>query len=155
MRDQLREPFVAAVSAALGEMAGVEAVARADDPKEHAELSGGISAVVELQSEVVGPLILRFPAATATALTARILAGVTDAVDSGLVRDCVGEIANVVAGQAKAMLAGTAYHFVFAVPRVVDDGVTEPAPGRGRGILGITFDSELGVFTLLLALSEP
>jgi chemotaxis protein CheX len=154
IRDHLREPFIAAVGAALGEMAGVEVIVRSVFSKASDEPSGGISAVLELRSTVAGPLVLSFPARTASALASRILAGVTGEIDAGLIRDCVGEIANVIAGQAKALLAETVYRFAFAIPRVVVDGVPEVRPGQGQDCLGISFDSDLGSFTLQLFLNQ-
>jgi chemotaxis protein CheX len=150
IRDNLREAFVAAVGAALSEMAGVEAVVREVLPKTPDAPLGGILAVLELQSALAGPLVLAFPEATASSLASRVLTGVTGEVDASLVRDCVGEIANVVAGQAKAMLAGTAFHFTFAIPKVVMDEAPVLRPVQGRDCLGISFDSELGGFTLHL-----
>jgi chemotaxis protein CheX len=150
IRDNLREAFVAAVGAALSEMAGAEAVVREVFPKAPDEPLGGISAVLELQSTRTGSLVLTFPDPTASALASRILTGVTGVVDAGLIRDCVGEIANVVAGQAKAMLAGTAFHFTFAVPKVVVGDGPELRPKQGQECLGISFASVLGGFTLRL-----
>jgi chemotaxis protein CheX len=152
IRDALRDPFVAAVCATLGEMVGVEAVVRSFFPKACDAPTEGFSAVLDLQCAVAGPLLLSFPAPTASALAARILAGVTGEIDDGLIRDCVGEIANVVAGQAKAMLSGTAYQFTFAIPNVLVDGVPELLSDQEPDCLGISFDSELGDFTLRLYL---
>jgi chemotaxis protein CheX len=150
IRDNLREAFVAAVCAALSEMAGVEVVVREVFPKAPDDPSAGISAVLEFQSALTGPLILTFPEPTASTLASRILTGVTGEVDASLIRDCVGEIANVVAGQAKAMLAGTAFHFTFAVPKVVVGGDPELQPKPGQECLGLSFESVLGGFTLRL-----
>jgi chemotaxis protein CheX len=151
IRDQFLEPFIAATGAALGEMAGTEVVVRAVYWKALHQALGDIAAVLEIRSATEGFLVLSFPQRTAAALAGRILAGVTAEVDEDLIRDCMGEIANVVAGQAKAMLAGTPYRFAFSLPKVVV-GAKELWPPQGLDCLVIAFSSTQGEFTLQLFL---
>src|SRR5262245_56499445 len=77
---------------------------------------GELAAIVELTSAAVGALVVSFPRPTAEALARRMLTSVTEPLDDSLIQDCVGEMANVVAGQAKAMLADGPYRFDFSVP---------------------------------------
>jgi chemotaxis protein CheX len=154
VRDNLLEPFRAAVCTAVGEMAATEVVAGEVWRMPTGDTLGDAAAVVGLQSATEGPLVLSFPWRTATALARRILAGAWREVDEDLVRDCVGEIANVVAGQAKALLAGTAYHFTFAVPRVVVGAGQQVAPGQGVDCLVAAFRCEQGEFALQLFLKR-
>jgi chemotaxis protein CheX len=153
VRDKLLEPFIAATCAALGEMASTEVVVRAVYQETHHHPLGELAAVLELRSTTEGALVLSFPRRTAAALAGRILAGVTEEVDEPLVRDCVGEIANVVAGQAKAMLAGTPYRFAFSMPKGVA-GAQEFLPQPGLDCLVVAFSSEQGEFALQLFLKR-
>jgi chemotaxis protein CheX len=149
VRDKLLEPLIAATCAGLGEMADAEVVVRAGfQPTTHHAL-GDIAAVVGLRSRE-GFLVLSFPERTATALSRAILAGVTEEVDESLIRDCVGEIANVIAGQAKALLAGSPYPLTFSMPQVVDDARVEP--GHGLDCLVVHFGSNHGEFSLQVCL---
>src|SRR5262249_22967021 len=109
LRQNLLEPFITATNTALGEMAGVEVFVHHIHPGQLQPTLGDISAVVELTSATERLLILIFPNHTAAALTRRILAEASVNVDDALIRDCVAEVANVVAGQAKALLAETPY----------------------------------------------
>jgi chemotaxis protein CheX len=154
VRDKLVEPFVAAACTALGEMAGTEVVVQAVSRKEISHTLGDLAAVIELRSANEALLVLNFPVLTAAALAGRILAGVTQAPDEDLVRDCVGEIANVVAGQAKALLAGTAYQFTFSVPRVVAGAGQELRTEVAVGCLIVAFRSEVGDFAMQLFLKQ-
>ena len=104
-----------------------------------------------LTSASAEALILGFPQRTAAALASRILTGVTTEVDQNLIRDCMGEIANVVTGQAKALLAETAYRFVFALPPVVDD-VKKFRHSPGLDCLMVVFTCDQGEFALQLCL---
>jgi chemotaxis protein CheX len=150
VRENLLEPFIAAVRAALGEMAGAEPVVRAVYRKPMQHAFGDIAAVILLRS-VRGDasLVLGFPQATAAALARRILAEVKHAVEEDLIRDCVGEIANVVAGQAKALLAERPVRFEFRLPQMVVNAA-EFQPCQGVDCLVVIFDCDHGSFALQL-----
>jgi hypothetical protein len=65
----------------------------------------------------------------------------------------MGEIANVVAGQAKALLASTPYEFTFSLPRVAVGASSEFDPGLGFNCRNVIAGSELGKFALQLSLT--
>jgi chemotaxis protein CheX len=153
IRDALLEPFIEATRTALGEMAGTEVVVQAVYQTSTPRAWGDLAAVVGLRSATDATLVLSFPTRTAAALAGRILAGVTQDVDENLIRDCLGEIANVVAGQAKTMLAGGPYRFAFALPRVIDDAQEWPPP-QGLDCLVVAFQSDPGEFVLQLYLKR-
>jgi chemotaxis protein CheX len=145
--DELVAAFVAAVPFAVREMAGVEAVPRNPRPATAADGFAAVSAAVRLTTAGgEGRLVLSFPQKTAAALARRVLAGVVGEPDEAMVRDCVGEVANVVAGQAKALLYGTPSHFMLSTPTVLPEGAAGP-PG-GRWVIG--FGSDAGEFALHL-----
>jgi chemotaxis protein CheX len=147
LREHLLEPFVTATRAALIEMAGTEVVVRAVNRKPPQQTA--VTAVVGLAATAERFLVLSFPKETAAAFAGRILAGVAPEVDERLVRDCVGEIANVIAGQAKALLAGTSYRFTFSLPMVVAHGPADWPP-QDLDCLVVAFGSDLGDFNLQL-----
>jgi CheY-specific phosphatase CheX len=139
--DDLYAPFVEAVTAALREMAAVESGPRAGDGGAPAD----VSAVLPVTTAAgAGFVALHFSEATATELARRTLARAEAGDgDPALLRDCLGEVVNVVAGQAKALLVGTPYHFALATPRVESGGAT-----CDDGALVVAFESEAGAFTL-------
>ena len=153
IRDCLVEPFITATRVALGEMAATEVAVRAVYQTALHYTLGDIAAVLGLQSATEGFLVLGFPRRTAEALAGRILAGVKDEVDENLIRDCVGEMGNVVAGQAKAILAETPYRFTFSLPEIVV-GTKELLPRPGLDCLVVAFGSDPGEFTLQLFLKR-
>ncbi len=117
MREQLAAPLITAVQQALAEMASVEVLPCAVYRRETPAVLGDLTVVLSFTSELQGGLILSFNKKTAESLAARILAPMIEA-NHALISDCMGEIGNVVAGQAKTMLAGTPYHFTFGTPTV-------------------------------------
>ena len=144
--DELIEAFTAAVPFALREMAGVEAVARDACPAagdgRSADLSARPPAPTRRRRWATGPELpggrrpRRWPGGCSPG---RTRAG------RGMVRDCMGEVANVVAGQAKALLVGTPSHFTLSTPSRPAAG----AAGRdGTGGWVIRFDSDAGEFTV-------
>jgi chemotaxis protein CheX len=150
VRSHLLEPFIEATRAALAEMAGVEVVVRAAVRTDLPQALGDVSVVVQLSSATEGHLVLGFPHRTAAALTERVLTGALKQIDEGLIRDCVGEIANVVAGQAKSLLAGTPYHFSFSLPRVVIGSASKLGLLPCRDCLVVAFSTDLGDIALQL-----
>jgi CheY-specific phosphatase CheX len=68
-------------------------------------------------------------------------------LDEDMVRDCLGEVVNVVAGHAKALLLNTRYHFTLSTPTLLAGG----APVRhGASCLVVAFGSDVGPFVLQL-----
>lgn len=140
------EAFAAAVPFALREMAGAEAVVRDSGPTTAPGDVANLTAVIRLTTAGgAGRLTLGFPERTATNLARLVLADKVGDLTAELVRDCMGEVANVIAGQAKALLVGTPSHFTLSTPEV-------RAGGPADGFVGwsIRFESDCGPFVVLL-----
>lgn len=153
LRDQLVDPFVTATRLTVQTMVGVETTVKAVYQKTNYLIFGDISAVIGLMGPAEGSMVLSFPERTAMALAERILAGVVEQLDQDLVRDCMGELANVIGGQAKGILENTAYHFSLSTPTVVAGMGHEIRHQPGMPCLVIAFASELGHFALQLCLN--
>jgi chemotaxis protein CheX len=150
-REALLQSFVSATRDTLREMANTEAVVRSIDHNPPGSPSAaGITAVISLGSATQGYLLLNFSEETATAVARRVLAGVTNDSSETIVADCLGEVANVVAGQAKALLAETPFRVTLSIPKVVTDPTAERDLSRGLHCQSVVFDTELGAFTLHL-----
>jgi CheY-specific phosphatase CheX len=165
IRDELLEPLIRATCATLSVVAGSEASVRAVGQEPSPPAPGDVVAVVTLRPATDGPadrpvqeagvsgyeqfLVLRFPEGTAAALAGRILADVTEELDQGLVRDCMGELANVVAGQVKALLAGGPNRFSISIPEVLAPSA-RLLPADPLHSLVLTFTSDHGEFVVQL-----
>lgn len=152
LRQQLLEPFIAAAQLALGEMTGTEVVARTVYRTGRSGLLADLAAVLPVASPTVAALVLHFSGQVATALAGRILAEVIAEPDEAMTRDCLGELANVVAGQAKALLLGTPYHFTLSTPTVVAADQPEAFPLPQAESLVAVLDSAAGEFVLQICL---
>jgi chemotaxis protein CheX len=146
-REQLAAAFTEATLVSLREWAGIEVI-HCEVTSEPLGTAGHITAWLDLTSATLCALVLRFPERAAASFAGRVLREVGTAVDAAMIRDCVGELANVVAGQAKALLHGTVHKFVFSTPWVTS-GADADCPAGGEGLV-VRFDTDVGPFALQL-----
>jgi chemotaxis protein CheX len=154
VREQIVDVFISATSMTLVEMTQTEPIVRSVCRMTQLLTAGDISALLGLAAERGGGdlLVLSFPAQTAEALAGRVLAEVAQAPDVELIRDCMGELANVVAGQAKTLLAETPFQLALATPRILLGAGLEVASPCDSMILAVIFDSAAGEFALQVCL---
>lgn len=133
-----------AVWVALRDLAGTEAELR--DARETAE--SDLCAVLAVRTAAGdGYFVLSAAEPVARELALRVLGDACPDPDAGVVRDCLGEVVNVIAGQAKTLLHGTPFHFTLGTPTVTDG-----APELAAGSLRLAFAGDLGEFALHVAL---
>ena len=153
IREQLLDPFINAVCGTVRDWAGAEAIVHATGRQTQRPPLADVAATLELTfPEQRGILVLAFPTQTAEALARRVLAETSVAVNDELVRDCLGELANVTAGQAKAMLHGTAFRISFATPKVASGASQNDMAWPSENWLVALLTCELGDFALQLCL---
>ncbi len=152
VRDPLLESFISAADMTLREWATTDVVVRAVYQHGRHQTFGEVAAVIPLLSAPEESLVLSCPEPTAATLAGRILARPVEELDDALIRDCLGEIANVVAGHAKALLAETPYRFTLSTPRSLGRAETGSTPARD--CLIAAFGSDAGDFALQLFLKQ-
>ena len=148
LKDSLLRPFCSATEVTFQEMAHVDVKVRAVYQKSGYKMFGDISAVIGLLTRSEGSLVLSFPEASAAAFVRRILTGVVEDPGPDTIRDCVGEICNVIAGQARGILSSTPYAFALSTPTIVSGTGHEIRHKPGMPCLVIAYGSELGEFAL-------
>src|SRR5260370_11522250 len=124
VREQILAPFLVAVETALREVALTEGAERDAYQVKSRRLYGDVVALLELSSGAEGCLALGVSAPTAAALARRVLTETRGHVDEAVIRDCIGEIANVAARQAKALLHCTPDQVTFGTPNNATDPTT-------------------------------
>src|SRR5262249_43300037 len=100
LREQILGQFISAASLALREWAGTDVEVRDVRQATRVERLGELSARLRVLSGPFSALMLSSSARTAAALARRIVTEVGAEVDDALSRDCLGEVANIIAGQA-------------------------------------------------------
>jgi chemotaxis protein CheX len=152
LREQLLEPFISAANLTLTELAHTELAVRSVYRMLLPRTLGDVSAVLGLTLQGGEMLVLSFPAATAAALAGQVLAEIKQEPDDELVMDCMGELANVIAGQAKTLLAETRYQLTLATPVLLSGPGLEVGSRPGVESLVIVFGSDCGDFALQVCL---
>lgn len=151
-REQVLAPVLASVETALREVALTEVAACATYRQATCQLRGEVVALLKLASAPQTCLALGFSNATAAALARRILTGTVSDPDGELIRDCLGELVNVAAGQAKALLHGTPWQFTFGTPQLAS-GVELPDAGP-QDCLSAILATDVGEVIVQLFLSD-
>lgn len=110
-----------------------------------------LSAVIGVTGKAIGTIVVSLARETALNVLDRMI-GVKVSVIDRQVRDALGELANMIAGQTKAKLERL--ELAISVPNIVE--------GRDHSIhypmalkpIGILFESELGPFSIEMAFKE-
>jgi chemotaxis protein CheX len=140
--------FIEAVTGSIGEMTHVEPIVRDVRQTEFDKSLGDVWAIVGSFPNSPDCLVLSLPMKTARGMAERILAETPQLIDDSMILDCIGELANVLAGQVKALLANSSYHFSFSLPKVMRIPDSQVLVHMGHKCLRMIFDSEVGEFAL-------
>jgi len=97
--------FITSIQEVLGTMAHVTVTVGAPSLKKTPLPTYDVSGIIGFSGEFVGSMVLSFPQATAEALVSAF-AGMPIAPDSPDFADAVGELANMIAGNAKTSFGG-------------------------------------------------
>jgi chemotaxis protein CheX len=136
-------PFIGATIQALEMMAAVRPDRGAPFVKTDQVAKGDISGIIGLAGETSGSVAITFP----ESLACRIYANLVGEEAPGLteeVRDAIGELANMIAGGAKAELSQQGCNFQVAIPTIVV-GAGHTIDHKGQGpclVVPFTLDGE-------------
>ena len=114
----LINPFITATTKALEMMAMCKPVRKKVYLKDDNVLIGDISGIMGLSGSVSGSIIVSFVKQTACKVVGNML-GTTYTELNDEVKDGIQEIVNLIAGQAKTLLADTEYHFQVSIPTCI------------------------------------
>jgi len=143
-------PFILAVRRVFQTMLATEVrVGRPNVVTTKQESTADVSAVIGLSGDVVGCVILSLPIATAEAVASKF-AGIALTRDHADFADALGELANMVAGQAKAQLDGM--HVSISLPSVIVGQDHVVSQSRQWPRLHLPCESPLGTFIVEVAM---
>lgn len=117
------------------------------DPAQLAE----ISAIIGLAGETTGAVVLSFDRAPALAIAGKF-AGRTFSALTNEAIDCIGELVNIVAGNAKRDLLD--FKILISLPGVFIGQEARIKWPEGVPVITIPFTSELGKFSVNISLKE-
>lgn len=111
-----------------------------------------ISAVIGIAGETRGVVVLSFYEDLAYTLTKKLTGVEVDGTESDMV-DTIGEVVNIVAGNAKKGLEQ--FKLVISLPSIIrGEGHHIAWPGTGVPIIGIPFKTPYGEFHLSVGLEN-
>lgn len=147
--------FIDSASEVISVMAGMEAYMKDVYLTFGKYLLGDISGLMRLSGTSEGRLALSFDEITARRLIAAVLGVNIDELSRTDIEDGVYEAVNVIGGNAKAKLAGTAHHFEISTPRVIRGNLLEFQQDAPSKTLVVLFEiSEGGKFALEICLGQ-
>ena len=117
---------------------------------ESAHLSD-VSAIIGLAGETTGALVLSFDRDTAVAMVSRLAQKQYQAMSNEVI-DGVGELVNILAGNAKKDLEE--FRISISLPGVVTGGSYKIQWPHGVPVITIPFKSDLGNFSVNVSLKE-
>ena len=144
---EIAKPFISAVTTVLSTMAGVTPSVGKPYVKKDAKASGDISAVLGITGAHKGTVSLTFSRSCAVFLVKSMLGDdIQDIIQD--TSDAVGEITNMVSGQARAGLAEMGIPLQGSTPSIIlGDGHTLRHMSSSP-VIAIPFTTKAGNFTL-------
>ena len=144
---EIAKPFIAAVTMVLSTMAGVTPTPGKPYVKKNLNASGDISAVVGITGAHRGTISLTFTRSCAVYLVKAMLGDdIGDIIQDTC--DAVGEITNMVSGQARAGLAEMGIVLQGSTPSIIMGDNHTLSHVSASPIIAIPFSTQAGDFTL-------
>jgi chemotaxis protein CheX len=111
-----------------------------------------VSAIIGIAGEAKGVVVLSFSEDLARILTSRLTGRPKEEIDEDVV-DTIGEVVNIVAGNAKKGLEE--YRLMISLPSIVRGKNHKIAwPGKSAPVIAIPFETEFGPFNLAVVLEN-
>jgi len=145
--------FIVAARNVFSTMCGMEIERKHLYVKEDHQMLGDVSGVMGLSGEAVGCVVISLPTSLACQIVARMVGEEPGTELNEDVRDGVGEIINMIAGQAKASLVSTSYHFMISLPSVVCGKGHEISHKKGTPNIVVLFEAAGQTFAIQVCLA--
>ncbi|MDR3211188.1 MAG: chemotaxis protein CheX [Planctomycetota bacterium] len=146
-------PFIDAAKNVFSQMCQVEIKRKKIFLKDDYKMMGDVSGAMSLAGIASGSVVVSLPRELACMVVGNMLgeAPATDLTQD--VKDAVGEIINMIAGQAKAALVKTRYHFTISIPNVITDPGQEIFHQKGAPNIVVLFEGAGFDFVLQVCLA--
>ncbi len=150
---EIARPFVKATLEILSTMAGITATAEAPYVKKGETATGDVSAIIGVTGDRTGSIAVSFTRPCAIALVKGMLG---DDIEDILkdTQDAVGEVTNMVSGQARAGLATMGITLNGSTPTVIMGDNHLIRHISASPVIAIPFDTPHGKFTVEFCFSE-
>ncbi len=147
-------PFIDATRSVFSSMCMVEVARKNIFIKPDYKMLGDISGVMQLSGTASGSVVISMSSQLACLVVGNMLGEPPAKELSQDVQDAVGEIINMISGQAKASLVKTKYHFTISIPKVVTGPGHEIAHLPGTPNIVVVFEGAGHSFSLQVCLAS-
>ncbi len=113
----------------------------------------GVSGIIGLGGEATGAVVLNFPEPVAISAVGKFVGEEYTSITSSVV-DGVGELTNIIAGDAKNRLIQKGYKFEIGLPKIVTGRNYITAQNKAVPCLVVSFASDVGKFCLEVSLKK-
>jgi chemotaxis protein CheX len=151
VRAQYINPFLKASINLFKEYLGLQAVAGKPHLLEDPQDLDAVSAIIGLAGDTRGAVVLSFSRETAIGIVSK-MAGQEYHVLGNEVLDGVGELINIIAGNAKQDLLD--FRIEISLPGVITGNSYKIRWPEGIPVVAIPFTTELGPFTVNVSLKD-
>ncbi len=147
MKVEYINPFIESTLSSLEMMAQITAERDNLGLKENLITTYDISSIIALTGEVQGSVILSFPTKVACQIASRMLMEEKKSMDKD-VEDAIGEIGNIIVGNARRQLMAAGYKVNISIPSVVIGEGHKISRKEGVPCIGISFKTAEGPFEI-------
>lgn len=146
-------PFIDATRNVFSSMCRVETARKSIFVKDDYKMLGDISGVMQLSGTAAGSVVISMSAELACLVVGNMLGEPPAKELNKEVMDAMGEIINMISGQAKASLVKTKYHFTISIPTVVTGPGHEIKHQPGASNIVVVFEGAGHDFSLQICLT--
>jgi chemotaxis protein CheX len=149
----LVNPFIQATLHVLSSMASTKATAGKPYLKKDSFAKGDVSGIVGLSGEARGTLSVSFSEESILSIVSKMFGEPVKEINDE-VTDAVGEILNIVSGQARQKLESMGRILKGAIPTVITGKNHSITHITKQSIIAIPFDTENGHFTIEVCIED-
>lgn len=154
MNVKVINPFLAATMHVLKTMAGVDAKPGKPFLKKNDIALGDVSAVISIAGEAKGSMALVFTEPCITGVASQLLDETFPHLNDE-VKDAVGELTNMICGDARRRLSEDGIALQAGIPKVISGKSHSVAHLTKGPCLAIPFETNLGGFMIEVAICGP
>lgn len=149
----LINPFIESTLRSLEMMAGITAEKQGLELKEDLITTFDISAIIGLTGETTGSIIISMPESLACKIASNMLLEEITTLNKS-VEDAIGEIGNIVVGDARRALIQDGYQLNISIPTVVVGSGHKISRSGDVPCIAIPFSTANGDFEVNVGLQE-
>ncbi len=150
---KLINPYISAVLDLMTTMAGLHVVRKDLFLKKNYRIFGDISGIMNFSGKIEGSVTVSFPEELAKLIVSNIMGSSPSDISSDDLRDGVGELINIISGNAKASLAETEFSHEIALPAVIQGMGHQVRHPDGAPCIVVLFEAEGRPFAVLVSMA--